>query len=104
MVSVLASVDGGQLTSSVEKPASVLKGSYAVNVPKCKAYFTHLNKVSSKKYNINLVMHYVNNVFTVFTLPSDNPFLWNYIFSTVELLYTYAYVHSASFYTIYMIY
>ena len=30
-----------------------------------------------------------NSVFTVFTLLSDSPLLWNYIFSTVELSYSY---------------
>ena len=72
MVSVLASVDGGQLTSGVEKPGPVLSWSRELSCEhtKVKTYFTHQMK-SDLKINISLSVLYMNNVFRVFTLLSE---------------------------------
>ena len=48
MVSVLASVDGGQLTSDVEKLGPVNQ-ELSCERTQVKSYFTHLNKVLPKK-------------------------------------------------------
>lgn len=54
-----------------------------------KTYFRHLNKGPPKsqyQFKCMLYLEYVHQ----FTLPSDSPFLWQCIFSNIELPYSYA--------------
>ena len=57
---------------------------------RCKAYFNHLKQGPPKKnlYQLKWMLYRENS--HRFTSPSDRPFFWHYIFSTVEPPYPYA--------------